>query len=403
MVGVTSSPMIDGILSSARPFAIPLRNRFRRTDIREGLLLDGPAGWAEFAPFGDYDDAACVPWLRAAVDSALHNWPDALRSTVEVNTTVPVVSAMRAFELVTASGCRTAKVKVAEPGVGIDDDAERVAAVRDALGPDGRIRVDANGGWSVDVAVTGIAVLDRAAGGLEYVEQPCRTVDELIRVRSMVGVPVAADESIRLAGDPLEVARRGAADIAVIKVAPLGGVRAALRIAVECGLPVVVSSAVDTSVGLAAGLALAGALPELPYACGLGTATLLSGDVTAHPLTPAGGRLPVLPYPPAPDPALLQRFAMPTDRERFWRERLARVAALAFGCPPGHAGLPTAGRRLGHGLAYRAVPADPVTAACVIPPAAGRRSRSARGPSAGVRRGSRPPPRYRSPAAARPP
>jgi O-succinylbenzoate synthase len=331
MVGVTSSPMIDGILSSARPFAIPLRNRFRGTDIREGLLLDGPAGWAEFAPFDDYQDVACVPWLRAAVDSALHNWPDAVRSTVEVNTTVPVVPAERAFELVTASGCRTAKVKVAEPGVDIGDDAERVAAVRDALGPDGRIRVDANGGWSVDEAVTGIAVLDRAAGGLEYVEQPCRTVDELIQVRSRAGVPVAADESIRLAGDPLEVARRGAADIAVIKVPPLGGVRAALRIAAECGLPVVVSSAVDTSVGLAAGLALAGALPELPYACGLGTATLLSGDVTAHPLAPAGGRLPVLPYPPAPDPALLERFAMPAERERFWRERLAQVAVLAFG------------------------------------------------------------------------
>lgn len=328
---MTSSPMIDGILSSARPFAIPLRNRFRGTDIREGLLLDGPAGWAEFAPFDDYDDAACVPWLRAAVDSALHNWPDAVRYTIEVNTTVPVVPAMHAFELVTASGCRTAKVKVAEPGVAIDEDAERVAAVRDALGPDGRIRVDANGGWSVDEAVTGIAVLDRAAGGLEYVEQPCRTVDELIEVRSRADVPLAADESIRLAGDPLEVARRGAADIAVIKVAPLGGVRAALRIAVECGLPVVVSSAVDTSVGLAAGLALAGALPELPFACGLGTATLLSGDVTAHPLAPADGRLPVLPYPPAPDPALLDRLAMPPDRERSWRERLARVAVLAFG------------------------------------------------------------------------
>jgi O-succinylbenzoate synthase len=331
MVCVTASPMIDGILSSSRPFAIPLRDRFRGTDIREGLLLDGPAGWAEFAPFADYDDAACVPWLRAAVDSALHNWPDALRSTVDVNTTVPVVPPRRALELVTASGCRTAKVKVAAPGVGIGDDAERVAAVRQALGPDGRIRVDANGGWSVDQAVTAIAALDRAAGGLEYVEQPCRTVDELAAVRARVGVPVAADESIRLAGDPLEVARRHAADIAVIKVAPLGGVRAALRIAVECGLPVVVSSAVDTSVGLAAGLALAGALPELPYACGLGTATLLTGDVTAHPLAPAGGRLPVLPYPPAPDQALLERWAMPADRERHWRDRLARVAALAFG------------------------------------------------------------------------
>lgn len=331
MAGVTSSAMIDGILASARPFAIPLRHRFRGTDVREGLLLDGPAGWAEFAPFTDYDDAACVPWLRAAVDSALHNWPEAVRAQVEVNTTVPVVRPERAAELVAASGCRTAKVKVAEPGVSIGDDAARVAAVRDALGPAGKIRVDANGLWSVAQAVTGIAALAEAAGGLEYVEQPCRSVDELIAVRSRVDVPIAADESIRLASDPLEVARRGAADIAVIKVAPLAGVRRALDIAAGCGLPVVVSSAVDTSVGLAAGLALAGALPELPYACGLGTASLLTGDVCGTSLAASGGRLPVLPYPPAPDPALLQRFCMSRGRERYWRDRLGRVAVLAFG------------------------------------------------------------------------
>ena len=330
MVGVTASAMIDDILSSARGFAIPMRHRFRGTEVRQGLLLDGPAGWAEFAPFEDYDDTACVPWLRAAVGSALHNWPAAVRAQVEVNTTVPVVSPALAAELVAASGCRTAKVKVAEPGVGIGDDVARVAAVRDALGEGGRIRVDANGAWSVDEAVTGIAALAEAASGLEYVEQPCRTVDELAAVRARVPVPIAADESIRLATDPLEVARRGAADIAVIKVAPMGGVGAALRVATGCGLPVVVSSAVDTSVGLAAGLALAGALHELPYACGLGTATLLTGDVCATPLSAVDGRLPVLPYPPPPDPGLLERFAMPAERERWWRERLDRVAALAF-------------------------------------------------------------------------
>ncbi len=327
---MTSSAMIDTLLSGARGFSIPLRDRFRGTDIREGLLLDGPAGWAEFAPFADYTDAACAPWLRAAVDSALHNWPDAVRAQVEVNTTVPVVPPDRAHDLVIASGCRTAKVKVAGLGVSIGDDAGRVAAVRDALGPSGKIRVDANGGWTVDQAVTGIAELQRAAGGLEYVEQPCRTVGELAELRARVDVPIAADESIRLGTDPLEVARLGAADIAVLKVAPLGGVRAALRIAEQCGLPVVVSSAVDTSVGLAAGLALAGALPELRYACGLGTATLLVGDVAARPLVPVDGNLPVPLYPPAPDPALLERFAMPPARERLWRARLARVAALAL-------------------------------------------------------------------------
>lgn len=323
--------MINDILASARPFSIPLRHRFRGTEIREGVLLDGPAGWAEFAPFMDYDDGACVPWLRAAVDTAIRNWPIAQRAQIEVNATVPVVSPEVAAAMVVESGCRTVKVKVAGPGTTAYDDSERVAAVRDALGSEGRIRVDANGAWDVASAVTEIGVLDRAAAGLEYVEQPCRTVEELMDVRKRVEVPIAADESIRLATDPLEVARRGAADIAVLKVGPLGGVWRALDVAVECGLPVVVSSAVDTSVGLSAGLALAGALPTLEHACGLGTAALLTGDVVTHRLLPTGGTLPVMPYSLAPDMDLLAEHAMSPDRERYWRERVDRVAALAFG------------------------------------------------------------------------
>lgn len=327
---MTGYDMINDILDSARPFAIPLKDRFRGTDVREGLLIDGPAGWAEFAPFTDYGDEACVPWLRAAVDTAIRNWPTIARAQIPVNTTVPVVTPDAARDMVAASGCRTAKVKVGGPGTTVADDVARVAAVREGLGDGGLIRVDANGSWQVDEAIVAIRELSAAAGGLEYVEQPCATVDELIEVRRSANVRIAADESIRLAADPLEVARRGAADIAVIKVAPLGGVWHALQVAADCGLPVVVSSAVDTSVGLAAGLALAGALPELPYACGLGTATLLSGDVVAHPLVPAGGLLPVLPYSPAPEASLLEQRSMPADRERYWRERLQRVAALAF-------------------------------------------------------------------------
>jgi O-succinylbenzoate synthase len=326
--------MVDDILASARVFAVPMVERFRRTTVREGILMDGPAGWAEFAPFTDYDDAACVPWLHAAVDTAILNWPDALRGFVAVNVTVPVVTPERAAEIVAGSGCRTAKVKVADPGVPLAADIERVAAVRGALdgsGPGGRIRVDANGAWPVDEAVAAIRALEMAAGGLEYVEQPCASVEELAAVRRAVDVPIAADESIRLAADPLRVARAGAADVAVLKVAPLGGVRAALRIAAESGLPVVVSSAIDTSVGLAAGLALAGALPELSHACGLGTAALLAGDVVPVPLAPVDGVLPVLPYAPPPDALRLDEFRAAPDRERYWLDRLARVAALAFG------------------------------------------------------------------------
>lgn len=327
---VSDFDMINDILASARPFAIPLRHRFRGITVREGLLLDGPAGWAEFAPFNDYDDTACVPWLRAAVDSAIRNWPMNQRGWVPVNTTVPAVDPETAARLVQASGCGTAKVKVAEPGQSLDDDVRRVAAVRGVMGVGGKVRVDANGGWSVAEAITAITALERAADGLEYVEQPCRTIDELAAVKSEVGVPIAADESIRLASDPLEVARRGAADIAVIKVAPLGGVRAALQVAIESGLEVVVSSAVDTSVGLAAGLALAGALPQLPYACGLGTLSLLAGDVVTGSLTPVDGMLPVPLYSRAPDAAALDRYAMTPERETYWRERLRRVADLAF-------------------------------------------------------------------------
>jgi O-succinylbenzoate synthase len=240
---------------------------------------------------------------------------------------VPAVGPDRAAAIVRAgSGCRTAKVKVAEPGQTRADEQARLEAVRDAIGPDGRIRVDANGLWSVDEAVEAIAVLDRAAGGLEYVEQPCAAVEDLAVVRRRVDVPVAADESIRRAEDPYRVRDLEAADVAVLKVQPLGGVRACLRIAEEIGLPVVVSSALETSVGIAAGVALAAALPELRYACGLATVQLLTDDPAEQPLLPVDGALPVV--RPEVDPAALQRTRADPDRAAAWARRLAEVAAL---------------------------------------------------------------------------
>ena len=237
---------------------------------------------------------------------------------------MPVVSAEKAYELVRAAGCRTAKVKVADPRTSLSDDCERVAAVRDALGPSGAVRVDANMAWDVDTAVRAITDLDKAAGGLEYAEQPCPSIEDLAAVRRRVPVRIAADESIRRAEDPLKVAVAGAADIAVLKVAPLGGVRRALEVAEACGLPCVVSSAVETSVGLAAGLALAGALPELEFACGLGTISLLEGDVCAEPLSPVDGYLPVLRQAPEPTGA----YPASAEVEAAWAARLARVRAL---------------------------------------------------------------------------
>jgi O-succinylbenzoate synthase len=304
-----------------------MRTRFRGITEREGMLLRGPAGWGEFSPFLEYDARVAAPWLRCAREAAFDGWPAPLRSSVPVNVTVPAVGPEPAAAIVRASnGCRTAKVKVAEPGQSRAEEQARLEAVRDALGPAGRIRVDVNGGWAVDEAVAAIGVLDRAAGGLEYVEQPCASVEELAAVRRRVDVPVAADESIRRAEDPYRVRDLEAADVAVLKVQPLGGVRACLRIAEEIGLPVVVSSALETSVGIAAGVALAAALPELPHACGLATVQLLADDVAVHPLLPRDGELPVV--RPEVDPAALERVRAATEREAAWAARLEEIEAL---------------------------------------------------------------------------
>ncbi len=319
---------LEELLDTARVFALPMAHRFRGVTVREGVLLHGPAGWGEFAPFRDYSDQQCVPWLRAAVESASTPWPRPRRPAVPVNVIVPVIDPGPAAELVAASGCRTAKVKVAEPGVGPAADVRRVSAVRDALGPDGRVRVDANGAWTVAEAVGAIAALDEAAGGLEYVEQPCRSLAELARLRSRIRPPVAADESIRWADDPAAVRLADAVDVAIVKVAPLGGVRAALRVAEGAGLPVVVSGAVDSAVGLTAGIALAAALPELRHACGLGTGVLLAADVCADPPRPVDGSVAVRDR--APDPDLVDEADADAERTAFWRRRLRRVAAITW-------------------------------------------------------------------------
>jgi O-succinylbenzoate synthase len=314
-------------MPSTHVFSIPMRTRFRGIDVREGMLLHGPAGWGEFSPFWDYDAHESAPWLAAAREAAYDGWPAPRRTTIAVNVTVPATGPEQAAAIVHASqGCRTAKVKVGEPGQTEADDLARVEAVRDALGPAGRVRVDVNGGWDVDTAVRMIGLLDRF--GLEYVEQPCASVEELARVRRAVDVPVAADESIRRAEDPLRVARLEAADIAVLKVQPLGGVRACLRIAEQIGLPVVVSSALESSVGIAAGVALAAALPELPYACGLATLQLLDGDVTSAPFRVVEGAL----TGARPEPDLVDAVAADEQTARRWQQRFddadAWVAAL---------------------------------------------------------------------------
>jgi O-succinylbenzoate synthase len=309
-----------------RVFSVPMTTRFRGITVREGVLLEGEGGWGEWSPFTEYSPVVAAPWLRCAEEAAAGDWPAPVRDAVPVNVTVPVVPPEVAHALVRRSGCATAKVKVADPGVPLADDLARVEAVRDALGASGKVRVDANGAWSVDDAVAAIAALDRAAGGLEYVEQPCASVEDLAACRRKVDVPIAADESIRRASDPYRVRDLQAADIAVLKVQPLGGVRACLRIAEDIGMPVVVSSALETSLGLAAGVALAAALPALDHACGLATRSLLTADVATPELVPVNGALPVV--VPTVVPELLDAVAASPERVAWWGERLAAVRAV---------------------------------------------------------------------------
>ena len=305
-------------------YDIGLNVSFRGITRRSGILFEGPAGWAEWSPFPEYDDGEAAAWLAAALEAAELGHPEPLRDSVEVNAIVPALPPAQAAARAVAAGCRTVKIKVAARGQGLADDIARVAAVREAL-PDVALRVDANGAWSLDEAAAALRAL--AGFSLEYAEQPCATVEELAALRSLgLGVPIAADESIRRAEDPLRVRDARAADVAILKVQPLGGARACLRLAEELGLPVVVSSAVETSVGLRAGVALAAALPGLDRACGLETGRLLAGDVVVDPLVPVDGALAVRDV--APDPTLLARHRADADLTRWWLDRLERTRLI---------------------------------------------------------------------------
>ncbi|MGB3474144.1 MAG: o-succinylbenzoate synthase [Mycobacterium sp.] len=306
-------PPLDDILDRLHVVALPMRVKFRGITVREVALIDGPEGWGEFGAFGEYEPPEAAHWLAAALESAYRQLPQALRDRIPINATVPAIDAERVPEVLARfPGARTAKVKVAEPGQTLADDVARVEAVR-ALIP--TVRVDANGGWTLDQAVEAAKVL----GALEYLEQPCATVAELAELRRRIDTPVAADESIRKASDPLAVTRAGAADIAVLKVAPLGGISALLQIAEQIGIPVVVSSAIDSAVGIATGLRAAAALPELQHACGLGTGSLFVDDIAETPAQ-KDGYLPVQRV--TPDPARLHALAASPQRRQWWIDRI---------------------------------------------------------------------------------
>jgi len=329
------NPTLAELTASARVVSLPLTARFRGITAREIMLFEGPEGWTEFSPFPEYGDPEASAWLAAAIDFGWSTTPPLQRTTVGINATLPAVPASEVpMVLALFPGCRTVKIKVAEPGQTLADDAARVAATRQELGAEGRIRIDANGAWSLDAAERAIHAL--AEYDLEYVEQPCASVAELAQLRARIGymdVPIAADESVRRAHDPLAVVRAGAADLLVVKAAPLGGIWRTLELAASAGVPVVVSSAIESSVGIAMGLHLAAALPELTYDCGLGTAALLGADVTREPLLAVHGQLSARRV--TPDPALLEAHSASPDRTAWWMMRLARCHQLLESLPSG--------------------------------------------------------------------
>lgn len=314
------------MLPELHVFALPLKHRFRGVSVREGVLFEGPSGWAEFAPFTDHTDEHAGRWLTAAIEQAYGVWPRLTRTAVPVNAIVPTVDAETTRHYVDdalASGITTIKTKVGSPV--FDDDVARVAAIRQALddaGVDGAIRIDVNQGWTLEQAIERLTVLDAIADGLEYVEQPVADAADLAALRRAVDVRVAVDESIRLEGDPLQAISRARefADVVVLKSIPLGGVRAALAVAELTDLPVVVSGSLDSRIGLTSGLWFAGAMPELPYACGLATSALLAADVAAT--TISDGTIAVARATPGNlDPAGLVTEAMVAD----WHARFERA------------------------------------------------------------------------------
>lgn len=343
-------PQIADLLADATVVSLPMRTRFRGQTSRDVMLIRGPAGWAEFGPFAEYGPEESSLWLQAAVQAAWAGLGVPVRHEVPVNATVPAVGPAEVEAVLSRYGdpgsVPAVKIKVAEPGQSAEDDAARVAQVCRLL-PGAGIRIDANGAWTMAEALHQLTrIADIAGEAFEYAEQPVAGIEPLAELRHALhakGLPIriAADEAVRKAEDPLRVAAVGAADLLVVKVPPLGGVARALEIVRRSGLPAVVSSALDTSVGLTAGLALAAQLPALPYACGLGTVSLFAGEVVSAPLIPRGGviKVPVVERAsggvvvrsPEPDPVLLRQHRVTGACEAWWFDRLRAAYDVLHG------------------------------------------------------------------------
>jgi len=318
-------PPLAEVLANSHVVRLPMRVKFRGITQREALLIKGPAGWGEFSAFGEYEAEEASRWLAAGIEAAYQPFPELLRTKIPVNATLPAVPANEVGSILDRYDApHTIKIKVAEHGQDLQHDVARVAEAR-RLYPDAALRVDANMGWDIDEAVHALRKLSEF--DLQYAEQPVPGIIGLAQVREKlrnagIELKIAADEAVRKHTDPLEVSRLGAADLMVIKAQPLGGIQAVLEIAKQAELDVVVSSALDTSVGLAQAAALASALPELPYACGLSTGTLLADDVCADPLLATAGFLPVRRI--EADVQKLQQHRPEDSRIQWWEKRVAQ-------------------------------------------------------------------------------
>ena len=313
--------MIDQLLASMQVVALPLKSKFRGINVREVALFEGPAGWGEFAPFLEYDDAESSTWLLSAIDAATNPAPMAYRGFIKVNATLSAINNAKEIEelLQSFTGCDTVKIKVGE---NLGEDIVRVARVR-ALLPKAKLRLDVNGAWSVDQALINLYEIYEEVGPLEYIEQPCATLAELrqLKEKLVIDFKITGDEVIRKAKDPFAIDLQGAVDVLMLKAAPLGGITRAREIGAHHKLPMVVSSALDSAVGIGYGLQLAASLPSLDYACGLATGQLLSADVAAVPLE--NGELAVRAI--SPDADLLAKYAVPVERLTWWKERTKRA------------------------------------------------------------------------------
>jgi O-succinylbenzoate synthase len=300
-----------------------MRTTFRSLDVRETALIKGESGWGEFAPFVEYSDQESLPWLESAIEAADKALPPALRESIPINATVPASNNEAEIEQIVSwyPGVDTVKIKV---GTGIKEDLARIKAVRKYL-PKAKIRIDVNGSWSVDDALINInAIYNEVAGdSLEYVEQPVASLDELrqLRERMNASVKIAGDEVLRKAVDPFAINLEGAIDILMLKVSPLSGIKRAMDLAIHHKLPVVVSSALESAVGISYGLALAARVPRLDYACGLGTSALFNQDVSDIPIV--NGAIKASSYPI--DLERVERYELKGERLEWWRNRISRV------------------------------------------------------------------------------